>query len=138
MCPLMYAYNGTEYLGAAHGLSGILQMLLSISPRFTALHDSDLRASVDYVLLLQTPSGKTGNHMGLMALNSNPVFNFLGNFPATMDEVDYKSRPEAEELVHWCHGAPGVAFLMARAFQVWGDGRYLQSALDCRRCVWRQ
>lgn len=26
--PLMYQYYGTEYLGAAHGLMGILQMLL--------------------------------------------------------------------------------------------------------------
>uniref|UniRef100_A0A914RQ93 Uncharacterized protein n=1 Tax=Parascaris equorum TaxID=6256 RepID=A0A914RQ93_PAREQ len=26
--PLMYQYHGREYLGAAHGLMGILQMLL--------------------------------------------------------------------------------------------------------------
>lgn len=26
--PLMYQYYNTEYLGAAHGLAGILQMLL--------------------------------------------------------------------------------------------------------------
>lgn len=26
--PLMYHYYGTEYLGAAHGLAGILQMLM--------------------------------------------------------------------------------------------------------------
>lgn len=31
---LMYQYHGTEYLGAAHGLCGILQMLLE-SPWFT-------------------------------------------------------------------------------------------------------
>lgn len=32
--PLMYQYHGTEYLGAAHGLSGILHMLLE-SPWFS-------------------------------------------------------------------------------------------------------
>ncbi|MFH4980327.1 hypothetical protein AB6A40_007036 [Gnathostoma spinigerum] len=32
-CPLMYQWHGKEYLGAAHGLMGILQMLL----RFIAL-----------------------------------------------------------------------------------------------------
>lgn len=26
--PLMYAYHGTEYMGAAHGIAGILQMML--------------------------------------------------------------------------------------------------------------
>lgn len=29
-CPLMYAYYGTEYLGAAHGLAGILQVLIQV------------------------------------------------------------------------------------------------------------
>lgn len=29
-CPLMYAYYGTEYLGAAHGLCGILQILIQV------------------------------------------------------------------------------------------------------------
>ena len=29
-CPLMYQYYGTEYLGAGHGLTGILQMMLTV------------------------------------------------------------------------------------------------------------
>lgn len=29
-----------------------------------------------------------------------------GNFPCAMDEVD-NVRPAQDELVHWCHGAPG-------------------------------
>lgn len=29
-CPLMYAYYGTEYLGAAHGLCAILQILIQV------------------------------------------------------------------------------------------------------------
>lgn len=31
-CPLMYAYYGTEYLGAAHGLCSILQVLIQVCP----------------------------------------------------------------------------------------------------------
>lgn len=30
-CPLMYAYYGTEYLGAAHGLCAILQILIQVT-----------------------------------------------------------------------------------------------------------
>ena len=29
-CPLMYSYYDTEYLGAAHGLSAILQVLIQV------------------------------------------------------------------------------------------------------------
>ncbi|XP_011701329.1 PREDICTED: lanC-like protein 3 homolog [Wasmannia auropunctata] len=32
-CPLMYAYYGTEYLGAAHGLCAILQILIQVCRR---------------------------------------------------------------------------------------------------------
>lgn len=30
-----------------------------------------------------------------------------GNFPCAMDELNSRKRPEKDELVHWCHGAPG-------------------------------
>lgn len=30
-----------------------------------------------------------------------------GNFPCALDEVGTKQRLEKDELVHWCHGAPG-------------------------------
>ncbi len=77
-------------LGAAHGLSGILQMLLSV-PDFLST-DSDVeavvRAAVDFMLTLQQPNG---------------------NIAPALDEVfgGYK-RPASEELVHWCHGGPGM------------------------------
>ena len=41
----MYQYYGTEYLGAAHGLAGILQTLLSVPGQTAGLQDcsNDLR-----------------------------------------------------------------------------------------------
>lgn len=57
--PLMYQYHGTEYLGAAHGLSGILHMLLE-SPWFSndpsnaipilREYEADIRNTVDAFL----------------------------------------------------------------------------------------
>ena len=33
-----------------------------------------------------------------------------GNFPCAMDEAPPNpTRHENEELVHWCHGAPGIS-----------------------------
>lgn len=35
-------------------------------------------------------------------------------------------REEDEELWHWCHGAPGVIHLLARAFHHFKDEKYLK------------
>ncbi|XP_021933931.1 lanC-like protein 3 isoform X2 [Zootermopsis nevadensis] len=116
-CPLMYSYYDTEYLGAAHGLSGILQMLLSFPACLQSdpAAEQDVKASVDYLLSLQTQSG---------------------NFPSAMDELGRRARSEADELVHWCHGAPGVVYLMAKAYRHWKEDKYLKSCLKCGDLVW--
>ncbi|XP_034238193.1 lanC-like protein 3 isoform X1 [Thrips palmi] len=116
-CPLMYAYYGTEYLGAAHGLSGILQMLLSV-PGFIqsdASIERDVRTSIDYILSTQSAEG---------------------NFPFATEEVRFKTRQPEDEMVHWCHGAPGVVYLMAKAYILWQEDRYLQSCIRCADIVW--
>jgi len=77
-------------VGAAHGLSSILQMLLSCKEYIKSDPDGerDIRASVDFMLSLMQPNG---------------------NIAPAMDEVGptARHRPSSEELVHWCHGAPG-------------------------------
>ena len=51
--------------------------------------------------------------------------------------LHYFQRPPENELVHWCHGSPGTVYLMARAYKVMGDPKYLQSALKCGENVWQ-
>ncbi|XP_075231159.1 lanC-like protein 3 [Lycorma delicatula] len=116
---LMYSYYDTEYLGAAHGLSTILQMLMSVPEFLKQYPDSEhaIRQSVDFMLSLQTPDG---------------------NFPCAMDEVGNRVRPVSEELVHWCHGAPGVVYLMAKAYLLWQDVKYLKSCLKCGELIWEK
>lgn len=53
-----------------------------------------------------------------------------GNFPVKFNKTEY-------DLVHWCHGAPGVVFLMAKAFKLFGDQKYLDSCLKCGDLVWK-
>lgn len=75
-------------IGAAHGLSSILQMLLSFPDilRSDPTAEQDIRKSVDFMLSLE----------------------YNGNYPPAMDEADpHHCRPAEHELVHWCHGAPG-------------------------------
>jgi hypothetical protein len=57
--PLMYAYHGTEYLGAAHGLSGVLLILLCF-PDFLRQNpeaEQHVKGSIDYLLSIQKSNG---------------------------------------------------------------------------------
>jgi len=118
-CPLMYQYHNTEYLGAGHGLTGILQMILSVPNyfKYNPGAEADVRGSVDYLVSLQMDDG---------------------NFPCAMDELGANSRTQDEELVHWCHGAPGVVYLLAKAHLTWGGNAYINSAIQAAECCWKQ
>lgn len=105
----MYQYHGREYLGAAHGVSAILFSLLSIP-----LNDEDMndvKITIDAILALQDESG---------------------NFPTKFN------KPQEARLIHWCHGAPGIVLLMAKAYIVFKDQKYLDSCMKCGDLVWRK
>ena len=60
-----------------------------------------------------------------------------GNIPCAMDEVPSHSgraRLAEHELVHWCHGAPGMIYLFVKAWLALKDDKYKQAALrfDCK------
>ncbi|PSN54550.1 LanC-like protein 3 [Blattella germanica] len=132
-CPLMYAYYDVEYLGAAHGLCAILQMLLSF-PNYLKSDpraEQDVKASVDYLLSLQTRNG---------------------NFPCATDELGNRARPESEELEEkylrsclkcgelvWakgllrkgpgtCHGVAGSGYVFLLLYRLTGDPKHLHRA----------
>lgn len=82
--------------------------------------DKTVRTCVDYLLSLQTTTG---------------------NFPCSMGEVDHSGRSPKDnddELVHWCHGAPGIVYMMAAAYLRWKDQRYLDSCKRASDLVWRK
>ncbi|XP_074656099.1 lanC-like protein 3 [Tubulanus polymorphus] len=116
--PLMYAYYDTEYLGAAHGLSSILQMILNCPEFLTANPQAlnDVHQTVDFMISLMQPNG---------------------NIAPAMDELR-KPRPESEELIHWCHGAPGIVYLFAKAYLVWKDEKYLRACVKCGEVTWEK
>ncbi|CRL03318.1 CLUMA_CG016555, isoform A [Clunio marinus] len=116
--PLMWECYGDQYLGAAHGVSAILQMLLE-SPLFAGnlekMNEKQnlVKASVDGLLQMQGHDG---------------------NFPCTMENA----RETDHKLVHWCHGAPGVVYLMAKAYLIFKEQKYLKSCLKCGELVWNK
>ncbi|KAK4325885.1 hypothetical protein Pmani_003543 [Petrolisthes manimaculis] len=109
--PLLYLWHGKAYIGAARGLVGVLFMLLQAREflEMNELHGV-VRQAVDFVC-------------GLQLLN--------GNIPFTLESP-------SEFQVHWNHGAPGAIFLFGKAYQVFGDAKYMQHAYMAGDCVWER
>uniref|UniRef100_A0A3Q2D5F7 LanC like family member 3 n=1 Tax=Cyprinodon variegatus TaxID=28743 RepID=A0A3Q2D5F7_CYPVA len=137
--PLMYSYYGTEYLGAAHGLSSVLQMLLSYQDMLSGAERDLVWQSVDF----------------LMSQEQNC------NWPAELGAIIEREN----ELVHWCHGAPGtttvndavshyllhivvtlmvpsrpagVAYLFAKAYLINKKPQYLDTCIRSGELVWQK
>ncbi|SPP80726.1 lanC-like protein 3 homolog [Drosophila guanche] len=118
--PLMYQHYGTQYLGASHGICGILHMLLD-SPWFrttpiSATEDviRDIKTSIDLFVKLQDS---------------------LGNFPVSMEDLCTGRDPD-RRLLHWCHGAPGAVYLLAKAYLIFKDETYLTAIRQAADLVW--
>lgn len=108
--PLFYSWHGKEYIGAAHGYSGILYMLLEA---YRYLNEDQLkliREAINFIQGIRYPSC---------------------NYPSSIGG-------QTDRLVHWCHGAPGVIHLLIKAYQVYRDESYLNSALACSDVIWNR
>ncbi|XP_067084246.1 lanC-like protein 3 [Osmerus mordax] len=110
--PLMFTYYGTEYLGAAHGLSSVLQMLLSYHEVLSGAERDLVWHSVNF----------------LMNQEQNC------NWPAELGAMIKREN----ELLHWCHGAPGVAYLFAKAYLINNKPQYLDTCIRCGELVWEK
>lgn len=55
-----------------------------------------------------------------------------GNYPSSEED---RGR---DILVHWCHGAPGVALTLVKAAKVFGEEEFVQAAVDAGEVVWRR
>ncbi|XP_018587881.1 glutathione S-transferase LANCL1 [Scleropages formosus] len=109
--PLLYEWHQEYYVGVAHGLAGIYYFLMQ--PGFGVGEDRLLRLvkpSVDYLCHLKFPSG---------------------NYPACIGDAH-------DLLVHWCHGAPGVIYMLLQAYKVFGVAQYLVDALQCGEVIWQR
>lgn len=89
--PLMYQWHGKHYLGAAHGLSGIMYILLQAAQYLSKyeLHEL-IRPTVDY---LTKQRYESGNYMSSLGSHT-------------------------DKLVQWCHGAPGLTHMYCKAYEV--------------------
>ncbi|KAJ7981437.1 LanC-like protein [Quillaja saponaria] len=108
-CPLMFEWYGEKYWGAAHGLAGIMHVLMDMELKPDEIED--VKGTLKYMINNRFPSG---------------------NYPAS--EADRKR----DVLVHWCHGAPGIALTLVKAAKVFGDKEFLDAAVDATQVVWNR
>ncbi|KIJ22488.1 hypothetical protein M422DRAFT_197113 [Sphaerobolus stellatus SS14] len=91
----MWSWHGKRYLGGAHGVAGILHILLKCPPSVLSDHFGDILDSVSWLVHCQDQSG-----------------NWPTKAPANMEDG------QISELVQWCHGAPGVAILLSTVLRL--------------------
>ncbi|RCV42307.1 hypothetical protein SEVIR_9G204400v4 [Setaria viridis] len=106
--PLMYEWHGKKYWGAAHGLAGIMHVLMHTELKLD--EQDDVKNTLRYMIKNRFPSG---------------------NYPSSEGN-------ESDRLVHWCHGAPGVALTLAKAYEVFHDDHFKQSAAGAAEVVWNR
>uniref|UniRef100_A0A2C9W6I8 LanC-like protein GCR2 n=1 Tax=Manihot esculenta TaxID=3983 RepID=A0A2C9W6I8_MANES len=107
-CSLMYEWHGKKYWGAAHGMAGIMHVLMDMELKPNEVED--VKGTLRYMIKNRFPSG---------------------NYPSSEGS-------ESDRLVHWCHGAPGVALTLVKAAEVFGDQEFLQAAMDAAEVVWNR
>lgn len=108
--PLFYSWHGKEYVGAAHGYAGILYMLLEAHRYLNVDQLKLIKEAINFIQGIKYPSC---------------------NYPSSIGG-------QTDRLVHWCHGAPGVIHLLIKAYLVYKEQSYLDSALACGDVIWQR
>ncbi|CAI5949354.1 unnamed protein product [Closterium sp. NIES-65] len=167
--PLMYEWYGTRYLGAAHGVAGIVHVLLLLrreeleeeaeleevgkergataGVREAAVLGGSARergdwtleeaaeaaaAALEYLVATRLPSGNYAasdeesraaaaavrNTLKRESSAAAAAARGIAGGGGSTGEGEVRGVQEADRLVHWCHGTPGVAPTLAHAAMV--------------------
>lgn len=122
--PLLWEWHETKYLGAAHGVVGILHTLLC------------LRA--DELAVLNERYGlHEAIRQTIQALSQYYSFP-SGNLDSSIKSPSHGTS-RTDRLVHWCHGAPGHILLLIKAHEFFEDDHFKQQAMELAQgVVWKR
>ncbi|CAE7493454.1 LANCL2 [Symbiodinium pilosum] len=111
--PLYFEWHEKCYLGGAHGIAGILNILLQFPQELAT-------AGRDASDLVRATAEKLLDHRFVS-----------GNLPSSLGSGK-------DRLVQFCHGATGAVPLMLRMASVYKEPRYLQQAKELGEVIWRR
>ncbi|XP_069472012.1 glutathione S-transferase LANCL1 isoform X3 [Ambystoma mexicanum] len=111
-----------------YGRLGYLYALLFVNKRFNEekipasyIQQPDCGVCQDSLQRLVKPSVDFVNQLKFPS----------GNFPPCIDDT-------RDLLVHWCHGAPGVIYMLIQAYKMFREQSYLTSFLQCADVIWQR
>ncbi|KAL1756757.1 hypothetical protein FB107DRAFT_260695 [Schizophyllum commune] len=108
---LMWSWHAKRYLGGAHGVAGILNVLLQCPSHLLNEAYDDIWDTVDWFVSIHDEDG---------------------NWPS---KAPAHTAYDVNELIQWCHGAPGVLMLLSRALQHPSAARYARRVPSALRAV---
>lgn len=97
---LLWPWHDSAYLGAAHGTTGILYAMLSTNGIQKSKHFASIIKCCQWL------------H------DSSACRYDSGNYRSSIGSRN-------DKLVQWCHGAPGVALLFCKVYEILNDKTYL-------------
>ena len=122
--PLLWRWHGKAYLGAIHGVVGVLFVLLCFPREVSSIGGAMGRIRTT-IAMLDGHCHASGNLRPTVLLGSSSSSRTGGG--GERDDVD--------RLVHLCHGAPGHVLLLVKAYEVFDDVTFLERAEDIARGV---
>lgn len=90
--PLMWSWHHKRYLGGAHGIAGILHMLLLCPVDLFLPFIGEILGTIEWMLECQDAEG---------------------NWPTQAPGKNQVLGRSSNELVQWCHGAPGTLLMLS-------------------------
>ena len=115
------------YLGAAHGLIGIIYLLLCTIKIYPNILSYDYKQINPLI---------RNNLKNLFIENLNYIKSLqiksTGNFP---DEIKGK---DSGDKVHFCHGCVGAVHLFLLAEELFPNNDYKTVAIKCYQCLWER
>eukprot|EP00005_Dracoamoeba_jomungandri_P012462 CAMPEP_0174273952 /NCGR_PEP_ID=MMETSP0439-20130205/56405_1 /TAXON_ID=0 /ORGANISM="Stereomyxa ramosa, Strain Chinc5" /LENGTH=367 /DNA_ID=CAMNT_0015365455 /DNA_START=140 /DNA_END=1243 /DNA_ORIENTATION=- len=108
--PLMYKWFGSEYIGAAHGLSGIVYVLLHFFELLSSQQFSILRDCVDYLISISSSTSSYPTVVG--------------------DPMPAKTQ--------WCHGSAGVVYTILKLYEIEPHPSLWTEIENCASAIWKK
>ncbi|KAI0339344.1 hypothetical protein BDW22DRAFT_1336628 [Trametopsis cervina] len=96
--PLMWSWHGKRYLGSAHGVAGILQMLVSVPSHILKQHWEPIIHTVQWLVDVQDSSTGNWTHKASRDL---------------LEPSSHATVTDDHAMVQWCHGASGILILFS-------------------------
>lgn len=122
--------SGRHYFGAAHGLAGVLFVLMHVPQplldKRCVPRPCDCAVPAEHSVHNARAASSAWELVRSEALRLARLQDEAGNFPSSEEHIDNR------QLVQWCHGAPGFLPMLCRARELFGDTEAMDAARKAR------